>query len=112
MVVFSLSSRVQYDFLRKVTEYVNYASSVSSEPSVKEVLADLVVLVAGRQKLIRIADQSGWRCAEIYDGEELASDEEDEKRLRRAKKEALAEIGKVVVLHECMHYMYLQFHIL
>jgi hypothetical protein len=51
----------------------------------------------GVKKLIRIADQSGWRTAELYDGEELASDEEDEKRLRRAKKEALAESVKVVL---------------
>lgn len=43
-----------------------------------------------RQKLIRIADRSelGWQVVEAYESDELASDDEDAKRLEKAQKSA------------------------
>ena len=47
-------------------------------------------LICKRQKLIRIADKSadGWKVVDEYISDELASDSEDEKRLKEAKKAA------------------------
>jgi hypothetical protein len=47
----SYSSRVQFDFLKKVTDYVSYAASLSTETPAIEVLNDLVAVVEGRQKI-------------------------------------------------------------
>ena len=43
-----------------------------------------------RQKLIKIADRSkdGWKVVEEYESDELASNSEDEKRIRKAKEAA------------------------
>ena len=43
-----------------------------------------------RQKLIKIADRSelGWQVVEAYESDELASGDEDAKRLEKAEKVA------------------------
>ena len=43
-----------------------------------------------RQKLIKIADRSndGWKVVEEYESNDLASNSEDEKRIKKAKKAA------------------------
>ena len=47
-------------------------------------------LIHRRQKLIKIADRNkdGWRVVEEYESDDLASNSEDEKRLRKAIKSA------------------------
>ena len=47
-------------------------------------------LICKRQKLIRIADKSvyGWKVVDEYISDEMASDLEDEKRLKETKEEA------------------------
>ena len=47
-------------------------------------------LIAGRQKLIKLADQSehGWATVAEYETNELAADEDDEKRMQRAESRA------------------------
>ena len=47
-------------------------------------------LICKRQKLIRIADKSvdGWKVVDEYISDEMASDLEDEKRLKKAKETA------------------------
>ena len=41
-----------------------------------------------RMKIIMIADRDGWPTANAYQSDDLASDEEDEKRIQKAIKEA------------------------
>lgn len=53
---------------------------------VDKLVAEAKKLIRKRQKLIRIADKSkdGWKVVEEYVSDELASDTEDEKRLKKA----------------------------
>lgn len=49
-----------------------------------------------RNKLIKIADKSagGWDTVKEYESDELASDSEDDKRLKRAESRAMAKRDK------------------
>jgi len=44
-----------------------------------------------RQKIIKLADKSeaGWLAVKEYEAEELASDSDDKKRIRKAQERAL-----------------------
>ena len=56
----------------------------------KETLAKSMYLLAERQKLILLADKSdfGWKTVDDYVKHELAVDEEDGKKIRRAEERA------------------------
>ena len=56
----------------------------------KENLAEASNILKRRQKLIRIADESdmGWKVVDEYMQSEVASDEEDQKRIHRAQSRA------------------------
>ena len=64
--------------------------------SAKEHLEAGKKILLKQQKLIRIADreENGWEVAKHYMSDDLASDTDDEKALKRARKEALASIIK------------------
>ena len=49
-------------------------------------------MIRKRQKLVKIADKSefGWLAAREYDEDEMASNSEDDKRLKKAEKAAMA----------------------
>ena len=53
-------------------------------------------LLLKQQKLIRLADREelGWEVAKHYMSDELASDSEDEKAMKKARKEAILSINK------------------
>ena len=53
-------------------------------------------LIAKWYKLVRFADKSpaGWTAIQEYESDELADDSEDEKKLRLAKRRALAKSGR------------------
>ena len=71
------------------------AHKESLEKAKKELQKGLI-LIAGRQKRIKIADCSefGWITVDEYEDEELASDEDDAKRLEKAEKAATAKAFK------------------
>ena len=56
-----------------------------------EKVEDLRKSLRHRQKIIKLADKSeaGWLAVKEYEAEELASDSDDEKRIRKAQKRAL-----------------------
>ena len=59
-------------------------------PLIKKYSQEARELIRKRQKLIKIADQSkdDWQVVAEYESDELASDSEDEKRLKKARDKA------------------------
>ena len=62
----------------------------SIETLIKKYSQEARELIRKRQKLIKIADKSkdGWQVVAEYESDELASDSEDEKRLKKARETA------------------------
>ena len=69
-------------------ECFEHESKVSATKSLK----DCLQLIRKRQKLVKIADKSefGWLVAREYDEDEIASNSDDDKRLKKAEKAAMA----------------------
>ena len=59
-------------------------------PLIKKYSQEARELIRKRQKLTKIADKSkdGWKVVAEYESDELASDSEDEKRLKKARETA------------------------
>ena len=87
------SNEEQYKVNKKVLEKIddcdrNLTSSKVQEA--KENLAEASRVLKQRQKVIRIDDESdmGWKVVDEYIQSEVASDEEDQKRIHRAQSRA------------------------
>ena len=61
--------------------------SASSPADVHKLVEEGKLLIKKRQKLIKIADKNkdGWLVVQEYESDDLASDSEDEKKIRKAK---------------------------
>ena len=61
--------------------------SASSPADIHKLVAEGKLIIKKRQKLIRIADKNrdGWLVVQEYESDDLASDSEDEKKIRKAK---------------------------
>ncbi|XP_076074323.1 uncharacterized protein LOC143045600 [Mytilus galloprovincialis] len=78
-----------------VSELQKLQKCTSAEDSVStNLISGLILKINRRNKLIRIADKSpaGWSTVREYESDDLASDSEDEKRLRQAESRALKTI--------------------
>ena len=62
----------------------------------KEEIESGITLIQKQQKLIRIADreENGWEVVKHYLSDDLADNSDDEKAIKKARKEALATINK------------------
>ena len=86
-------NELQYKFNAKLQDSFEEAKShleVNAIDKAKETLAEGTSLLAERQKLILLADKSdfGWKTVDEYVEHELAVDEEDGKKIRRAEERA------------------------
>ena len=83
----------QFKFNQKVIQKTNAALSALEGPNVakaKEELAEGMSLLHNRQKLIKLADKSefGWATVQEYLDDELADDEADVSKIKKAEKRA------------------------
>jgi len=62
----------------------------ANDQSITDLAKEGKKIIHKRQKLIKIADKctDGWQVVEEYESDELASDSEDEKKLKKAKEAA------------------------
>ena len=60
--------------------------SIDSPSEAQKLIDEGQHLIKKRQKLIKLADRTkdGWQVAQEYESDDLASDSEDEKRIRKA----------------------------
>ena len=86
---------VNEDIMKKVVAAIDAIDSKDLELAKTEMEAGKKILKK-QQKLIRMADreENGWEVVKHYLSDELASDSEDEKAIKKARKEALAKITK------------------
>ena len=68
----------------KIDEAIPLLEKQESVERAKELLKKGSEMIAERQKLIKIADRSeqGWKTAQEYERDPVASDSDDEKRIR------------------------------
>ena len=86
-------NEIQYKFNSKLQDSLEEAKTYLETNAVekaKESLTEGTLLLTNRQKLILSADKSefGWKTVEEYSQHELAEDEDDRKKIRRAEERA------------------------
>ena len=61
--------------------------SAGSPTDIHKLVAEAKLIIKKRQKLIKIADKNrdGWLVVQEYQTDDLASDSEDEKKIRKAR---------------------------
>ena len=82
-------TEIQYKFNAKIQDSIDEAKSYLESNAVdkaKESLNEGTSLLTERQKLILLADKSefGWKTVQEYTRHELAEDDQDGKKIRRA----------------------------
>jgi hypothetical protein len=90
------SNKKQFVFNLDVEGFddIKEATKRGEQNKVLELSEALRKKVFHRNKLIRIADKSagGWDTVKEYESDDLASDSDDDKRLKRAESRALAKL--------------------
>ena len=86
------SNQQQYEFNEEVLDQLE---SISLSGRAKKKLRKAMKKLKRRNKLIKMVDKSkaGWKLVEEYLTDDVASDEEDDKKIKKAEKRALAKIA-------------------
>ena len=94
-------NKLRYEANKEILEKVQEAVDAIDQNEIAEVrkfLTEGMSLISKQQKLIRIADreEDGWEVVKYYVDDDIASDTDDEKSLKTARKEAAASKKKRV----------------
>ena len=96
--LFNDNVKDQIDSAEKHLDLLEPSSEAQKEAlqKAKDELGKGLMLLAGRQKRIKLADRSeyGWAVIDEYEDDELASDEDDAKRIEKAEKAVAAKVVK------------------
>ena len=76
--------------LDNIFDQIQTANVQAASDKISTLVSEGRKLIHKRQKLIKIADRckDGWQVVEEYESDELASNSEDEKKLKKAKEAA------------------------
>jgi hypothetical protein len=102
-------NKIQYDLNKSVLEKIGTALDVSDDEERGAALNEGKELLVQRNKHIKLAEKYGWETVDCYIEEPLASDSDDDKKIRRAIKESKAlkdekrKIARVVVKPQSAH---------
>jgi hypothetical protein len=83
-------NRTQYEFNQKVLDKIETVLEAPDEDERSSALSEGKDLIYERNKHIKLAEKFGWETVDCYIDEPLASNSDDEKRIRRAVKEGKA----------------------
>ena len=81
-------NKIQYDLNKSVLDKIENALELSDDEQRCLVLNEGKELLVERNKHIKLAEKYGWETVDCYIEEPLASDSEDDKKIRRAVKES------------------------
>ena len=81
-------NKKQYDVNQSVIKHLDHALAADDQDEASKQINAGKSLLMERNKHLLLADKYGWDTVECYTAEPLASDSEDEKRIKRALKES------------------------
>ena len=81
-------NKVQYELNKSVLKKIEAALEESDEEASRVALDEGRELLIQRNKHIKLAEKYGWETVDCYIQDPLASDSDDEKKIRRAIKES------------------------
>ena len=81
-------NKKQYDFNQSVVQHLDLALDADDQDEASKQINAGKSLLLERSKHLLLADKYGWDTVDCYMVEPLASNSEDEKRIKRARKES------------------------
>ena len=82
------SNKTQFKFNTEIQgKFRQILNHANSDQALKDIASEGMPLINHRNKIILIADRDGWDVADCFTSDPLAEGEQEEKRLKAARKE-------------------------